>query len=119
MKRSALVALLLLAGCTGPVNRGLSSVHQPVVSAAGAHVPGCPDWRRASQPEFAASTMSNYGCATNANLAAMIADPQDLVRPRESDGTDPFTASKAIKSCRQMPSTARQGLEKVSVKEKQ
>ena len=113
--------VLALAGC-GPVNRGLSTVHQPIVSrtATGsvATVPGCPDWSRASQPEFEASTGSNYGCATRSNLAAMIADPMDLVSPRIADGTDPYEAAKAIRSWRDTPSTGRAGLEIISTKDK-
>ncbi len=72
-----------------------------VVSRSTAEVPKCPDWSRKSQPEFASSTMSNYGCATNINLAAMVANPEDLVRGQTAEGTgDPLTTAKAIKSYR-------------------
>jgi pilus assembly protein CpaD len=50
-----------------------------VVSRIKASVPNCPDWSRASQPDMTGHASSNYGCATNSNLAAMIANPEDLV----------------------------------------
>lgn len=106
---------LALAGC-GPVNRGLESIHQPVVENGVARVDGCPDWSQPSQPDFAASTMSNYGCATNTNLAAMIADPEDLLRGKSSDATDPAVAAKAIKAWREAPPTGLGGLEKIDSK---
>lgn len=73
-----------------------------IISRSVAEVPGCPDWSRPSQPEYAASTSSNYGCATNTNLAAMIANPEDLVRGQVADGSgDPLATAKAIQSYRQ------------------
>lgn len=51
-----------------------------VVSRARAAVRGCPDTSRMNGPNFNAHTSSDYGCATNTNLAAMIANPADLVR---------------------------------------
>lgn len=32
---------------------------------------------------------SNFGCTTRANLAAMIADPYDLIAPKQLDASDP------------------------------
>lgn len=115
---AAILALLAASACVGS-NRGLDTVHQPVVSqgpqGATAVVPGCPDWSRPSQPEFGASTTSDFGCAVKSNLAAMVADPMDLVRAKEGGGTDAFVAQKAIRSWRDMPNTAREGLEKIEV----
>lgn len=112
------LALLALGGCNG-TNRGLDTVHQPVVTqgpkGATAAVPGCPDWSRPSQPEFEGSTTSDFGCSVKTNIAAMVADPMDLVRARGDDATDPFTAQKAVRTYREMPSTGRQGLEKIAV----
>lgn len=50
-----------------------------VVSRAVARVDGCPDWSRGNYSGFDNATASNFGCATSQNLAAMIADPQDLI----------------------------------------
>lgn len=77
-----------------------------VVTRTTASVPGCPDWSRPSHPEFEGSTMSNYGCANNSALAAMVANPEDLVRGQDpSGGTDARTAGKAIKSYRERKPT--------------
>uniref|UniRef100_UPI003B981AF8 CpaD family pilus assembly lipoprotein n=2 Tax=Pseudomonadota TaxID=1224 RepID=UPI003B981AF8 len=59
-----------------PVAPGVVRV---VVSRMRAGVPGCPDWSRDSSTELDQHTSSNYGCAVNANLAAMVARPEDLV----------------------------------------
>jgi pilus assembly protein CpaD len=82
-----------------------------VVSRASAHVPGCPDWSRSASPELVGSTMSNYGCASNAALAAMVADPNDLIQGREAGAAgDPATASKAIRVYRETAPTGTRGL---------
>lgn len=72
-----------------------------VITRNTASVPGCPDFSRDGSAEFEASTSSNYGCATNRNLAAMIADPGDLVRGAPGTAaTDPTTSAKAIGALR-------------------
>jgi pilus assembly protein CpaD len=82
-----------------------------VVSRASAGVPGCPDWSRPATPEFTGSTMSNYGCAVNGALAAMVADPHDLVHGRDSSGpADPTLSAKAIKTFREAPPSGNRGL---------
>ena len=99
----------ILLSETAPVTQGSDQLSgtRVVVSRSLASVPNCPNWRRASQPEFAASTMSNFGCATNSNLAAMIADPADLVQGREVNGNDPLTISRAIKTYRDKDPTGK------------
>ena len=72
-----------------------------VVSRIKATVPGCPDWSRPAQPEFGGHTSSNYGCATSSNLAAMVADPADLVSGRAgSPISSTLSTSKAFKTYR-------------------
>lgn len=69
-----------------------------VVSRSKAEVYGCPDWSRHSQPEFAASAMSNYGCADATNLAAMVANPEDLIRGQVAEsGGDAAESLKSVK----------------------
>jgi len=99
----------ILLSETAPVTQGSDQLSgtRVVVSRSLASVPNCPNWRRASQPEFAASTMSNFGCATNSNLAAMVADPADLVQGREVNGNDPLTISRAIKTYREKDPTGK------------
>jgi len=41
--------------------------------------PNCPDWRKPSQFDPNNTVSSNFGCATEANLGLMIADPRDLI----------------------------------------
>jgi pilus assembly protein CpaD len=68
-----------------------------VLTRTSAAVPGCPDYRHFSGATADASTSSNFGCATASNLAAMVADPADLVRGAPGAPTaDPMTVSKAI-----------------------
>lgn len=75
-----------------------------VISRMTASVPGCPDTTGSNVHTFNATTSANYGCATNSNLAAMIADPADLVRGAPgSPTTDPLTAGKAINALRAAP----------------
>ncbi len=82
-----------------------------VVSRIKASVPGCPDWSRASQPDMTGHASSNYGCATNSNLAAMIANPEDLVSGRSgSPVSSTLASSKAVKTYRDAPSTGAGGL---------
>lgn len=72
-----------------------------VVSRSRAYVPHCPDYSREGQPEFNSNTSSNFGCASNTNLAAMVANPSDLVRGEAASGTtDPQTATRAIDAMR-------------------
>lgn len=81
-----------------------------VVMRSSAAVPGCPDWSTTSATDFSSGTSSNYGCANNANLAAMVADPQDLVKGQAGALNDPLTASKAIGVYRERPPTGKDGL---------
>lgn len=109
--------MLVSAGApvtAGAVQPGMVRV---VVSRRRAQVPGCPDWSRPSQPNFNNETMSNYGCAVNANIAAMIADPQDLIHGREGSGvTDSATAARAVDLYRTTPPTGGKALQSVTTK---
>ena len=81
-----------------------------IASRAHASVPDCPTWSDRGMVERT-TTSSNYGCAVNSNLAAMIADPNDLVLGREGSvegNTD--TATRAIRSYRTRPATSNQAL---------
>lgn len=93
----------------GEAEPGMARV---IVSRSIAYVPGCPNWR----PAGPSSTSSNYGCAINSNLAAMVADPIDLVLGQAGTGTDATTAAKAIKVYREAPPTGAKGLKEQSSK---
>lgn len=71
-----------------------------IVTRAFASVPGCPNWEDplVGAPE---QTSTNHGCATNTNLARMIADPNDLVRGQNGDlPREAVNGSKAVKAWR-------------------
>ena len=88
-----------------------------VVARRRAFVPNCPNWSRPSQPDWNNQSMSNYGCATNSNLAAMIADPEDLIHGREgAPVTDTLTATRAVDLYRKKAPTGEGGLQAVSSK---
>ena len=88
-----------------------------VVSRSRAEVPGCPNWSIPSQPNFKNRMMPNYGCAVNSNLAAMVANPEDLFHGREGTGYgDAATAAKAVDYYRRSEPTGKQGLQDISTK---
>jgi pilus assembly protein CpaD len=88
-----------------------------VVSRAVATVEGCPDYRRGNFADVAGSTASNYGCASAINLAAMIANPQDLVEGHAYDRTaDAQLSVKAIKTYRESTPTGSGSLKETSSK---
>ena len=98
----------LLVSEGAPVTQGAMDpgAVRVIVRRAEAHVPGCPDWSRPSQPDYANASMSNFGCGVNGALAAQVADANDLVHgkpgPSAEDGA---TASKAITMYRNWPLT--------------
>ncbi|WP_332820270.1 CpaD family pilus assembly protein [Sphingopyxis sp.] len=97
---------LLLSGdvpvTTGPVPQGHLRV---IITRASAFVPGCPNWESKSAINVTNATSSNYGCATNSNLAAMVADPNDLIKGARNDRHDPSAATRAIRTYREKPQT--------------
>ncbi len=95
----------------GAINAGNIRV---VVTRSSARVPGCPDWSTHSATDFHNTTTSNYGCASNANLAAMVANPTDLVHGQTTTGNDPLAASRAINAYRAATPTGAAGLPSTS-----
>jgi pilus assembly protein CpaD len=91
-----------------------------VVSRTKANVPGCPDWSRNSGENFNQHSGANFGCGVNSNLAAMVANPEDLIQGRDSNGvTDSASATKAIKSYRERKPTGDQGLQQQGTRTQQ
>lgn len=77
-----------------------------VVTRASAFVPGCPDWSAKSQANPNNATHPNYGCATNSNIAAMVANPEDLISGQTGTGsTVVATSNKAIEAYRKKEPT--------------
>lgn len=50
--------------------------------------PPCGDWSKNMGDTSANLNGPNFGCATQHNIAAMVADPRDLVAPRREDAAD-------------------------------
>ena len=99
---------------TGAVQPGSVRV---VVSRRRAEVPGCPNWSYPSNPNLENRTMSNFGCSVNSNLAAMVADPVDLIHGREgAAAVDAATAAKAVQYYRSAPPTGAKGLQDINTK---
>ena len=88
-----------------------------VVSRNVASVPNCPNWERKSQPNYNNETMPNFGCGVNANLAAMVASPEDLVHGRAGGAvSDVTTGTKAVSLYKSQEPTGTKGLKDISTK---
>lgn len=96
---------------TGSVPSGYLRV---TIARASADVPGCPDWSTKYSSNVVNATSSNYGCATNGNLAAMIADPNDLIKGATSQASDPAAATRPVNTYRTKPQTGTGSLKQVS-----
>ena len=103
---------LLLADQAAPITEGdiAPGTIRVVASRASAHVEGCPNYANPGI-DSPVRTDSNYGCATNANLAAMIANPDDLVHGQEGTGRESaLVAGRAVGSYRTRQPTGSQPL---------
>jgi pilus assembly protein CpaD len=92
----------------GYVNAGTARV---IVTRTLARVPGCPDWSTTSETNLLNATTSSFGCAVNGNLAAMVANPEHLVKGAEGTGeTVVMSSTKAIETYRETKPTGAGGL---------
>jgi pilus assembly protein CpaD len=113
-RRAAVAAVLsnygLLLASESSVTAGqiAPGTARVVLTRAAASVPACPDWTRPSNPEFGASTMSNFGCANVSNLAAMVVDANDLVSGKTHSGVAAEETIKGINTYRKKASTGKQ-----------
>ena len=86
-----------------------------VVTRSDASVPGCPDWEGRANYNYNNATNSGFGCSVNGNLAAMVANPEDLIHGQEgSSETVIMTSNKAIDAYRKQAPTGEKGLVSVS-----
>ena len=109
----------MLVSAGAPVTAGAVApgVVRVVVARTVASVPNCPNWSTPSSPNYNNKTMPNFGCGVNSNLAAMVANPEDLVHGREGSGVgDAMTASKAVGAYRSQEPTGKKGLTDLSTK---
>jgi pilus assembly protein CpaD len=103
----------LIVNNVAPTTAGMLPPGQArvVVTRSTASVPGCPDWSAKSDMNYLNAASPNYGCAVNSNLAAMVADPQDLLEGRKgSSETLINTSNKAISTYRETAPTGAGGL---------
>jgi pilus assembly protein CpaD len=99
----------------GYVNPGNVRV---VITRSQAYVPGCPDWSDQTASYNANATHSNFGCAINGNIAAMVADPEHLLRGAAGTGeTVVMSSNKAISTYREAKPTGAEGLPEISSQE--
>ena len=111
----------MMVSASAPVTTGAGppGMVRVIVSRTRASVPGCPNWSIRSQPNFDNRSMSNFGCAVNGNLAAMVANPEDLIHGREGSGVgDTLTSSKAVGSYRKAEPTGTKGLQDIKTTKK-
>lgn len=86
-----------------------------ILTRATASVPNCPDWSDKFAATLGNETHSNFGCAVNSNLAAMVANPEHLVRGARGSGeTVVMSSTKAIDTYRAQTPTGTKGLKENS-----
>jgi pilus assembly protein CpaD len=66
----------------------------------------CGDWSSTYKRDFKNLSSPNYGCATQNNLAAMIADPRDLTQPADETPADAAARVRMIGAYRRGEKTA-------------
>jgi type IV pilus biogenesis protein CpaD/CtpE len=96
-----------VAGCTSTGQQGANihpsdyrARHPIIVSGRGAYVPHkCGQWPEDLGAASVSNTLNeqywNYGCSTQHNLAAMVANPNDLLAQRQGSGS-PDATRRAI-----------------------
>ena len=83
-----------------------------------AEAPKCPSFSEENPANtFSNRAMRSFGCATQANLAALVADPADLAGPRKADSADAARRGAVLDKYRKGEQThaARSDDERVSV----
>ncbi|BBC99046.1 MULTISPECIES: CpaD family pilus assembly protein [Sphingobium] len=86
-----------------------------IVRRATASVPGCPDWSAKQETNGAMGAGSNFGCGVNSNWAAMVANPEDLVRGQGTDSDlRTVTSNRAISTYRDKAPTGAGDLKQIS-----
>ena len=93
---------------SGYVNAGTARI---VVTRSTASVPNCPNWKAKSDFNPHNGTSPNFGCAVNGNLAAMVANPEHLIKGEAGNGdTVIMSSTKAIESYRKQSPSGEKGL---------
>jgi pilus assembly protein CpaD len=110
----------LMVSDAAPVTAGAiaAGTVRVVVSRTRASVPGCPNWGEGGGREnWQNQSLPGFGCGVNTNMAAMVANPTDLIFGREGSGVvDTVTSRKAVDAYRAAPTTGAGGLKEISTK---
>lgn len=86
-----------------------------ILRRATASVPGCPNWSDTAENNMSTASARNFGCATNSNLAAMVANADDLVRGQAgSSDLATATSDRAIRVLREKAPSGAGGLQSIS-----
>ena len=87
-----LLPLLILSACADDFTpQPKTARYDPSLPGGIAYPSPCPDWSHSSTINTDNSVYSNYGCATNTNLARQLAYPEDLDHASGSNATGPDT----------------------------
>lgn len=98
----------LLLSDGAPVTQGFlqPGTARVIITRSTASVPGCPDWSKKYDANYANATSPGYGCSVNSNLAAMVANPEDLLKGQAGTGeTVIMSSNKAIETYREKANT--------------
>ena len=107
----------LMVSTVAPTTSGLLQPGQArvIITRPSASVPGCADWSAKSDANYMNATSPGFGCAINGNMAAMIANPEDLLQGQQGDSeTVVATGSKAIQTYRDAEPTGAGGLQQAA-----
>lgn len=101
-----------------PTTSGILGAGQArvVITRSTASVPTCPNWDGRADGNFRNETSKNYGCAINSNLAAMVANPEDLLEGQSGTGETVIASGvKAIDTLRDAEPSGAGGLQNAQV----
>lgn len=67
--------------------------------------PTCGDWSQPSSSNYGNASLPEFGCANQANLGLMVANPRDLISGEPNSTPDTESAAKAVLTFREKPPT--------------
>ncbi len=98
----------MMVSAAAPVTAGVvpAGYLRVVVSRNRAEVAACPNWSAPAHANYDNAMMTNFGCGVNSNLAAMVANPEDLFHGRAGPAaSDGVAGAKAVQMYRDWPLT--------------
>jgi pilus assembly protein CpaD len=75
--------------------------HPIIVTKSRAYAKRCGEWPDDMTENERNEAYANFGCAQQSNIAAMVADPEDLLRPRRMTRADAMRRSVVFDKYRQ------------------